>query len=184
MGRSTIAFVLLLAACAAPSPTSTPAPTAAGPADAVTAVATQGPFRLTFTLPKAVWRTDEAIDGEARLGLAAGPDVGVGGSGAGLMGFGFAEVGGDRLMGPASTADCRPYTLSAAQPAVTGITKSGGWSEDDPNAAFYRTFLADPLVHLPPGDWDVTATADFVEGQGCDGAPHTMTATIRVQVTP
>lgn len=101
-----------------------------------------------------------------------------------VVGFEFAEVGGDRLMGSFMTADCRPYTLSAVQPAVTAITKSGGWSEDDPHAAFYRAFFADPLVHLPAGDWDVTAFADFVEGHGCDGASHTIKATIRVHVTP
>jgi hypothetical protein len=183
MRRSTIVLALLLTACAAPSQVS-PEPTGTGPADAATAFSAEGPFRLTFTLPKVVWKTDEAIDGEARLGLAGGPDVGVGGSGGGLMGFDFAEVGGDRRMGSAKTADCRPYTLSAVQPAVTAMTKSGGWSDDDPNAAFYRSFYADPLVHLPVGDWDVTAIADFVDGQGCDGDSHTMKATIRVHVTP
>jgi hypothetical protein len=184
MRRWAVGLILLLAACAVPAPSSPRAPTAVVPGNAVQAVAAQGRFQLTFTLRKVVWRTDEAIDGEARLGLAGGPDVGVGGSGGGLMAFDFAEVGGNRVLGSAMTADCRPYTLSAVQPASTGLTKSGGWSEDDPNAAFYRAFFADPLIHLPAGDWDVTAEAVFVEGQGCDGDPHTIKATIRVHVTP
>jgi hypothetical protein len=35
--------------------------------------------------------------------------------------------------------------------------KSVGWSNDDPDAALYRAFAADPKLHLPPGRWRVTA---------------------------
>jgi hypothetical protein len=61
--------------------------------------------------------------------------------------------------------------------------KSGGFAAEDPDAAFYRTFFADPLVRLPAGTWEITAVADFSEG-ACDGAHHTLRAPITVTITP
>jgi hypothetical protein len=47
--------------------------------------------------------------------------------------------------------------------------KSAGWSQDDPNADFYRDWSADPLLHLPAGTWLVTAYSNFMVGGGCSG---------------
>jgi hypothetical protein len=66
---------------------------------------------------------------------------------------------------------------------VSPIKKSGGYSDSQPDAAFYRAFFADPLVRLPAGEWDITAIAVFTEGLGCQGVSHSMSATIRVVVT-
>ncbi|MGH2512029.1 MAG: hypothetical protein ACRDGQ_05020 [Candidatus Limnocylindrales bacterium] len=156
----------------------------------------QGQFRLTFDLPQTDWRTTDAISGRAVLSLessggasGAGPGEGsgefdVGGSGEGLIGFEFEEVGGrHRLVEPATTADCHGYQLAVDRPIASEITKSGGYSATDPNAAFYASFLADPEVHLPAGDWKITAIASFVEGEHCDGASRRLAATILVDVT-
>ena len=82
------------------------------------------------------------------------------------------------------TADCAPYRLEPGRPLTSAITKSGGYSADDPNAAFYRAFLADPVVSLPAGDWRITAGASLVEGEGCSGASRNLSAPITVHVTP
>ena len=174
-----VALCLAVAGCGADSTTPTPAvPSAAHRAEAV-----QGSFRLVFELPRTTWKAGEAIDGVASLAVA---DVAadLGGSGGGLLGFDFAEANGARRMGYASTADCRPYRLDPGTPMTSGITKSVGFDGDDPNAAFYRAFIADPVVRLPAGDWTITAIASFVEGKDCTGASHTLAAPIVIHVTP
>lgn len=172
--RFAIVLAVMLAACAgpAPSPTSSPA----------SAEDVEGLFHLVFTLPRTTWSAGESIEGGSRLALSALGPVTIVGSGGGVLGFGFAEVGGHRQMGPAMTADCATHRIAGDEPIVTPITKSGGYSTDGPDAAFYRSFFADPLVHLPQGEWDITAVAEFVENE-CGGLKHTLQATIRVRVT-
>jgi hypothetical protein len=172
-----VALAVALAGCGAPT-VSNLGPTGA-PASASD---TEGRTTLTFTLPKATYADREEITGTAVLALEPGPDLPVGGS-RDLLSFGFLEVGGSRQMGPASDLMCAPHVLSAASPVTSGIVKSGGWSDDMPDAAFYSGFFADPAVRLPPGDWEITAYADFVDGQGCAGAQHGLKATVRVHVT-
>ena len=85
--------------------------------------------------------------------------------------------------GPAWRADCAPHDISTDHPLTSAITKSGGWSGEEPNAAFYRSFFADPIVRLPVGDWDITAIAQFVDGEGCPGAAHELQATLRLRIS-
>ena len=53
---------------------------------------------------------------------------------------------------------------------------------DGPNADWYRQFLQDPSVHLPTGEWDLTASTAFFDGQGCSGPRFDMQVTVRVHV--
>jgi hypothetical protein len=166
-------------------PTSPAVGPSAGPtSSSLRAETTEGPFRLVFELPKDTWRADEAIDGLATLSLVEGTGIDLGGSGRGLLGFGIDEVNGSRHMGPAWTLDCHTYRLVRDNPMTSPIRKSGGFSADEPNADFYRSFFADPVVHLPPGDWKITAVASFVEGQRCTGQDHLLQASIVIHVLP
>jgi hypothetical protein len=172
----------LLAGSCGSSPSTSPTPTpetVPGHAEAV-----DGRFRLTFDLPKTTWSVADAIAGTATLALLGGGSVELGGSGQGLFGFAFDEIGGRRHMVPAWTADCRPYRLEAGQPMTSAILKSGGFAGDDPEAAFYRAFFQDPLLHLPAGQWRITAVASFLEGRDCSGPDHDVQAAILVLVTP
>ena len=63
------------------------------------------------------------------------------------------------------------------------LSKSGAFSDDDPDVAFLRSFLTAPDVRLPAGTWDVTALAQFTEGGMCGAGGHSMAATVRVTVT-
>jgi hypothetical protein len=99
----------------------------------------------------------------ARLEVAQG-SVNLNGSGSGLIAFAFREIDGRRQMGPAWTADCRTYDLAAGSPISSAIVKAGGYSDDQPDAAFCMAFFADPLVRLPAGRWEITATAQFAVG--------------------
>ena len=56
-------------------------------------------FRLVFELPKTTWRTTEEVAGTATLTLVTPASMTVWGSGAGILGFEFAEVGGDKNVG-------------------------------------------------------------------------------------
>lgn len=171
---------LLIAACGA-TPTGAPTPTAEPSAGQ--AVAVEGRFRLTFDLPRTTWAEGEAITGLATLELLGEGAAQLGGSGSGLFGFAFEEVGGRRKIEPAWTADCRAYQLDAGRPMTSTITKAGGFSADDPDAAFYEAFFRDPVLHLPAGTWRITAVASFIDGADCSGQSRDLRAPILVQVT-
>jgi hypothetical protein len=144
-----------------------------------------GPYLLTLDLPKQIWAAGEQITGEARLVLTQGDAVDLGGSGSGVIAFSYAEIGGlERRMGGAFTADCTRHRLTADTPFTAGLQKAGGYSPGEPNADFYRAFLAAPYVALPEGRWDVTAVTIFAEGPGCSGTRYEFATTVRVTITP
>jgi hypothetical protein len=168
-----VLLALVVAACATPTPS---------------AVDTNGAFRLTFVLPQTTYRTTDAISGTATLQLTSGKEATIGVGYEGALGFSFDEVGGTRHMQAIQLLSCVDQALVAGSPITSAIKKSAGYSSDDPNAAFYQSFVADPEVHLPTGTWDIAAVADFLAG-GCDTTSaaadsRDLTATIRVTVTP
>jgi hypothetical protein len=177
-----IAFALVVGACdgsSAPSP-ATASPD--GPAQRVSDV--QGAFQLTFELPRTTFRAGEPIDGLATLGVIGDGAIAFGSSGGGPFVFDFAEIEGGRHVGGVMDGACAAYRLEPGRPMTSEITKSGAFSAEDPEAAFYRTFLSDPVVSLPAGDWRITAAAALVEGKGCSGASRNLAAPITVRVTP
>ena len=121
----------------------------------------QGQYRLVFELPKSDWRTSEAITGEATLSLIGLSSVDFGASGSGPIQFSFDEIGGSRHEPGLGTPDCRLYRLEEGAPISSPIKKSGlGFGGDAQPSDFVRWFATDPLVHLPAGDWKITATAN------------------------
>ena len=101
-----------------------------------------------------------------------------------MLAFSFHEVGGaGRSVEPVFTADCVPHRIGVERPITSTIVKSGAVSGSEPDAAYKRSFLDDPLVHLPIGTWDITAQAGFVDGANCEGPGHSIRATVRVRVT-
>lgn len=180
-----VALLALVAAC---GPMITPEPTTTGSSQAssapVGAAAVAGPFRLTIVLPKATWRADEPITGVAILSVTGLQTAELGGSGGGLIGFDYREVGGRRHVEPASTADCTMRSIGPADPISEPLGKSGGFDDTDPNADFYRTFLQGPDVRLPPGEWQITAVATFIDGEGCDGQSYTIGTPVTITVVP
>ena len=148
------------------------------------AAETDGRFRLELVLPHLGWHASDPVSGDAILSLLAGPATTIYGSGSGLITFSFDEVGGERRVDGVSTADCGPHPLDPATPINVRLFKSGAVSGNEPDAAFVRSFLADPLIHLPAGAWDITATAEFAAQPGCAGATYALTATERIRVSP
>jgi hypothetical protein len=150
---------MIVAGCApgaaSPSLTSQSAPTPARAEDS------QGQYRLAFELAKSDWRTTEAITGEATLSLIGLSSVDFGASGSGPIQFSFDEIGGSRHEPGLGTPDCRLYRLEEGNPISSPIKKSGlGFGPSAQPSDFDRWFATDPLVHLPAGDWKITAIAD------------------------
>ncbi len=96
------------------------------------------------------------------------PQASIWGSGSGPVAFGLAQIDGDIVIaGARMTADCVSHEYARLVPVALPFRKSGGFSNDDPNAAFYKAFFADPVLRLPAGRWRVTASlSGFLEA--CD----------------
>lgn len=143
---------------------------------------TDGPFRLELVLSRLDWKTDEPISGTAILGFDGSTPTTIFGSGASVLNFAYAEVGGTRKVDPVWAADCGPHALDPATPISEDLLKSGAIPNDGPDADFLRSFLTGPGIRLPAATWDITALAIFTEGVGCVGGGHSMNATARVTV--
>ncbi len=151
--------------------------------DPQTASAIAGRFELRFTVDRTTLRPGDNITGTAELHLRAGGSGALSGSSS-LFGFGFVEAGGEnRVVTPIYPSDCSPHQVGSDHPLTTPIFKSGGFGGGGANDTFVREFLEGPEIHLPPGRWDITAVAGFVDGRACSGQPHSIRATIRVTVS-
>ena len=176
-----MALAAVLVGCAT-KPSQAPASTAPGPA--LRGEATDPEFRLVISTPKATWAAGETIQVEAALSYVGGAaQATIAGSGGGVIGFSVEEVNGTRRMGPVSDDTCRPFTIGPGQPMTAPYAKSGGFTAEDPNAAFYRQFFADPLFRLPEGAWRVTVHASFSTGADCGGGRQVdLAATVQITV--
>ena len=182
-----VCIALGLWACSpapAPSTSGSPSPVeAASCAEPCPAAsATSGPFKLELVLPRVDWKSDEPLTGTVTLSYAGPKATTLFGS-AGLMNFQYTQVGGPHRTSPVSTSECGRYEIGPTTPMSTALSKSGGFTDEDPDAAWLRSFLTAPDVRLPAGTWDVTALADFTEGDSCGAGGRSMAATVRVTVS-
>lgn len=148
----------------------------------VSATTRSGDFSLIITSARSQYEADEPVEVEASLVYDGDQgEATVGGANA-LIGFGIEQVDGTLRMEPAFDASCTPHTLSAGVPVVEPFSKSGGFSDDDPDAGFWREWFSDPVPTLPAGTWRVKALASF----GLDGcrSVRTLEASIVVHVGP
>lgn len=135
---------------------------AAGPSPADEPVAiggrvVAGGFVLEVRLPTQTFAPTDSIPVITTLTWTGAPGAGrIWGSGSGPVSFMFTEVGGaGRTMGGAMTADCTMTEFAPGVPTAIPLGKSGGWTGDDPNAAFYQAWYKDPALHLPTGHWQL-----------------------------
>ena len=161
---------LIVAACAAPVPSTPP----------VTATAMSGEFRLDLTIDRTTWRAGDLVTGSAALTNTSRALVEAYGSG--LVSFGFKEVGGTREFGNVIPASCGPHELTPGQPLVVKLSANGA-SSSDGSDAWVAAANAPGGVRLPAGTWDVSADASFTEPD-CFGPPIDFAATARVTVLP
>jgi len=142
-----------------------------------------GTFELTISTPNARIAPNEPIPITTTL-TYVGPKPGIeaAGSGGGLVAFSLEEVGGTRSIHSAITADCRTgYRFTRGVPVEQRFGKSGGFSQEDPNADFIRTYLTDPVLRLPVGRWRIVA--DLIASDGmCDAGAHVLSAPLEITV--
>jgi hypothetical protein len=171
-------IALIVASCGS-GPTSAPDQST----NPVRATVTAGRFEMTFEVNRTSARPGDLIEGTATLQLLHSGPGALSGSGSGLIGFSFHEVGGaGRSLDPIFTADCAPHRISIDHPIVSPIVRSGGYSGDEPDAEFKRSLLEGSDLRLPPGTWEITAQAGFVDGANCEGQVQSIPVTIRVVV--
>jgi hypothetical protein len=66
---------------------------------------------------------------------------------------------------------------------TTPFHKGGGWTAEDPDAAFYEQFSADPEFRLPAGRWQVSAVAPISLGPvDCGGTTVNLRASLVLTV--
>jgi hypothetical protein len=169
-----IAAVLALCACAGPT---------VFPDGLARDEAHEGDFRLVIESPRATWRSGEPIELAASL-TYNGPqsELPLHGSGAGPIAFMVEEVDGTRKMEATWRLDCAPHPIRRGVPLAKVYAKSGGYTPDDPNVDFYRSFFDDPVFRLPPGRWRVTAIALFDPGETCTAHPIELTASVTLDI--
>ncbi len=179
-------MVALLAVAGCGQTVHTATPSAGSPAAdvPVARVARDAAFVLALHTPSAIWSAGQPIELQTLL-TYVGPlgSLEVRGSGSGLVSFAVEQLNGPLDVGGASTLDCAPYQMSRDAPMAIKYVKSGGWSEDDPNAAVFRAFVVDPLLRLPAGSFVITATFTGYLG-GCGGEEHTLSVELPLTVMP
>ena len=73
------------------------------------------------------------------------------------------------------------YWEMTRSPLAYPFRKGGGYSPDEPNAAFYEAYFDDPEFRLPPGRWEVSALAPLSIGD-CAGQNVSLKATLTLTV--
>lgn len=171
----TFLVVVIVGACG-----SGPAATASAP---VAASDLSGRFALSFTIEHGTVKPSDVILGAATLTLVGPGGATISGPSP-FVGFEFTEVGGSyRQVGYAADAVCEPHRVTSNSPIVTPMTKpSGTGIPAGSDGDWYRRFLADPLLRLPVGEWDITASSTLFDASGCAGAPVSLRVTLRVRV--
>lgn len=143
-----------------------------------------GTFRLTLTAGQGRYRAGQAIDVDATL-TYLGPHGAIvaRGSGNSLIGFGIESRDLPLRVDPIYTSDCAPHDFVRGEPMRAPFAKSGGFTDGDPFAPFYRSYFASPELRLPAGTWTITAHVSLSIGD-CGEDIHDLSTSIMVVVEP
>ena len=176
MVRRTAAAIVGVAVTAAVLGCASPAPSVA-----IEQVDRQqnGTFALEIRTPRDRYTVAEAIPIVTNF-VYIGPEARtIAGGGPSLVSFGLEQIGGPVDM-PRGGSDliCVQHQLTARQPVAVPFLKSGGWSNHDPLAGFWRAYFADKELHLPAGSWQVTASLEAIMAPDCIGQEHRVDATV------
>jgi hypothetical protein len=126
-------------------------------------------FELVLQLPRDRFTTADAIEVVGSLTWnGPAPKATVWSGDPGPITFLIKQLDGRLSVGGVMETVCNHTDFALGVPGIQRYDKSVGFSNTDPDAAFYRAFVADPVLHLPPGRWRVTATVDGMLA-ACDG---------------
>lgn len=104
----------------------------------------------------------------------------------GLVGFDVMQLDGPLSMPGGGTSDCVAVSMAKGQARTVAFSKIGGWSNDDPYAAFYEAYYQDAKLRLSAGTWRISAKSGFtIGGSDCGaGQPADLRATVEIVVEP
>jgi hypothetical protein len=175
----------------ASAPLSGPSPTTHGQRPRVvpsSSVTDADGLHLEIISSETTYPCADPIDVKAQLSYAGpGASTVIGTAGSGPVAFGVRQLDGTLQLQPAVRADCRDVTVSREEMLDIPFVKSGGVPDLPPALnAFAQKYFADPVLHLPIGNWEIYAEANYVPG-GCDnpsGDQRYTRASVVVTVTP
>jgi hypothetical protein len=101
----------------------------------------------------------------------------------GIVAFGVRQLDGPfDPGGPGRRMSLQFDDWTVGEARQVPFAKSGGFSADDPLADAYQAWFDDPMLHLAPGTYEITAQAEY----GPLGAPasQTLEASVIVKVAP
>jgi hypothetical protein len=125
-------------------------------------------FLLAISTPQLEWSAEQAISVSADLSYLGPGSITVSGPGPGShVAFEVVELTGTRKMEPLWLLACVTWKMTAV-PLAIPFRKSGGYSPDEPDAAFYEAYFAEAEFRLPAGRWRVSALGPFSVGD-CSG---------------
>jgi hypothetical protein len=62
--------------------------------------------------------------------------------------------------------------------------KSGSWSADDPDAAFWENFFSEPDLRLPAGEYTITLHGGFGLDERISDNPSGLVVSLNITVKP
>lgn len=153
----------------------------------VSSEARNGDFLIQLTVEQDRYRAGQPILADAWLTYTGAEDrETLWGSGMGVLFTTVRQVDGAIDPGFAMTTDCVPHEVERNTPLHVPFTKVGSFSGEDPLASFYDAYFRDALLRLPPGRYEVQATAQFLlGGEGCVGATDiSLQTSVEILVEP
>ena len=143
-------------------------------------------FELTLKADQDRYRAGQEIRIGATL-TYLGPEDAIVARGSGIPGLiGFAVESDDPAIriSPTFTTDCAPHEMARGVAVDYPMAKSGSYSRDDPNSAFYISYFASPDLRLPAGTWTITAGGGWYVADCGVGELHSLSASVTVVVEP
>ncbi len=112
-------------------------------------------FTLTLTANKCVYYTGEEIHCEAVLSPKSYPITVYGSAGLGAYSIEGSTYFNNYQGAATTTSELGVYKFDG-EDMIYPLSKSGGWSASDPDAAFYTAFFTDKAYTLPAGVYTIT----------------------------
>lgn len=101
----------------------------------------------------------------------------------GIVAFGIRQLDGPfDPGGPARRMSRQVDEWTIGEVRQVPWSKSGGFSADDPLADRYTAWFDDPMIHLEPGTYQITAQAEYALAD--EAATRRLEASVIVEVTP
>jgi hypothetical protein len=145
-----------------------------------------GAIQLTLTSPHGRYKAGDPIEVLASLtNGGSGDSITTYGGPDGPVIFSLRQVDGPVVIDPIVLTSCiEQVTLPAYEPMQIPFKKSGTVTGGAADPAYWQSWFADPVLRLPTGTWEISATPNFVLG-GCGSktVPN-VRPTITLVVTP